>query len=447
MHQRVAQGGGDRPGVAVHPPGDRGQARRAVVAGVHRGHHRQQHLRGADVGRRLVAADVLLAGLQRQPVGRVPVTVHRHPHQAARQLPGVFGVHGQVAGVRAAEAHRHTESLCGAEGDVGADLTGGGHQRQRQQVGAHRHQRTTLVRALDQGGPVGDPAAGPRQLGDHTEELAVGQAVPQVGGDDLDAQRLGAGRQDRAGLGEDVDIDGQPPGVTPHGPVHQRHGLGGGGALVEHRSVGDLQAGQVGHHGLEVQQRLEPALADLRLVRRVRGVPGRVFEDVAQQYRRGQRVVVALPDHGHRDGVGIGHCAQFGERLVLGRRGRQAVEPRRRACGVQRVQDVGGQCLGREFVEGGDADDVEHGCDGGAVGADVAIGKSVGRRRSGGHRGLLAQRGTHVPPPLSSTRAGRLRDSAGSAAFPHGRAGRVFTTRNAAFQRHRGLTRSGGLRG
>ncbi len=66
----------------------------------------------------------------------------------------------------------------------------------------------------------------------------------------------------------------------------QRHRLGRGGALVEHRRVRGGQPGQVGDHGLEVQQRLQPALADLRLVRRVRGVPGRGLEDVAADHRR-----------------------------------------------------------------------------------------------------------------------------------------------------------------
>src|SRR5262249_55124044 len=37
----------------------------------------------------------------------------------------------------------------------------------------------------------------------------------------------------------------------------------------------------------EVQQRLQPALADLGLVRRVGGVPRRVLEHVAQDDRRG----------------------------------------------------------------------------------------------------------------------------------------------------------------
>ena len=52
-------------------------------------------------------------------------------------------------------------------------------------------------------------------------------------------------------------------------------------------AFGGRQPGEVGDHGLEVQQRLEPALADLRLVRRVGGVPGRVLQHVAPDHRRG----------------------------------------------------------------------------------------------------------------------------------------------------------------
>src|SRR5215470_15672262 len=41
------------------------------------------------------------------------------------------------------------------------------------------------------------------------------------------------------------------------------------GALIEHRRVGDLETGQVGHHGLEVQQCFQTALTDFWLVRSV----------------------------------------------------------------------------------------------------------------------------------------------------------------------------------
>ena len=184
----------------MHPVGDRRQPVGAVVAGVHGGHHRQQHLRGADVAGGLVAADVLLAGLQREPVGGRAVGVHGDADQAAGQLAGVLGVHGEVAGVRTTESHWHAEALGGAEGDVGADLSGRGDQRQRQQVGTDGDQRAALVGLLDEVGPVDDASAGAGQLDDHAEEVAVGQSVAQVGGDDLDAERRGAGGQHRGGL-------------------------------------------------------------------------------------------------------------------------------------------------------------------------------------------------------------------------------------------------------
>ena len=78
----------------------------------------------------------------------------------------------------------------------------------------------------------------------------------------------------------------------------QRHRLGGGRGLVEQRRVGERQAGEVGDHRLEVEQRLEPALRDLGLVGRVLRVPARVLEDVAQDDGRRVAVVVAHADEG-----------------------------------------------------------------------------------------------------------------------------------------------------
>ena len=274
--------------------------------------------------------------------------------------------------MRAAESHWHAEPLGGAERDVGADLARRCDQRQRQQVRAHGDQCAAVVRLGHQSGPVRDPAAGAGQLGDDAEELTVGQAVTQVGGDDFDAQRLGAGGQHRRRLGEDVGVDGQPVRAATGRAVHQRHGLGGRGALVEHRRVRDLEAGEVGDHGLEIQQRFQPALTDLGLIGRVGGVPGRVLHDVAEQHRGCERVVVALPDHRDRNGVGVGQRPQLRQRLGLAGGRRQPVQPGRVTIS-ELVQDAGRDRLGRQGVERVDTDDREHGGNGLVIGADVPV--------------------------------------------------------------------------
>ena len=116
--------------------------------------------------------------------------------------------------------------------------------------------------------------------------------------------------------------------------AYERHRLGGGGALVEQRRVGGRQPGQVGDHGLEVEQRLEAALGDLGLVGRVGGVPGRVLEHVAPDHRRRDRRVVAQADHRLGGTVLRGERAQRPRGGLLVERVRQV--ERRQRCGSRR---------------------------------------------------------------------------------------------------------------
>ena len=143
----------------------------------------------------------------------------------------------------------------------------------------------------------------------------------------------------------DVGVDDEGVRRALDGSMHQRHGLGCGGALVEHRGVGHLEPRQFLDHRLEIQQCLEPALTDLRLVWRVGGVPGRVLEDVALQHRRGQRVEVALSDHRDGHGVRVGHPSQFSEGLLFGGGRRQLIESRGYSVGRQSVENACGKRL------------------------------------------------------------------------------------------------------
>ena len=98
--------------------GDGGEPVGAVIDPIHRRHHGRQHLRGTDVGSCLLAADVLFAGLQGQPIGRLTCGIDTDAYQPAGQRAFEGITAGDVSGMGPATAHRHAEALGGANDDV-----------------------------------------------------------------------------------------------------------------------------------------------------------------------------------------------------------------------------------------------------------------------------------------------------------------------------------------
>ena len=125
------QGGGHEMGAL----GDGPQPDWAMEHRIERGHHGQQRLGGADVRRGLLPSDVLLAGLQRQPVGAGARGVDRDADEAAGHGPLQLVAAGHERGVGPAEAHGHAEALRGADGDVRAHGPGLLEHAERQKVG------------------------------------------------------------------------------------------------------------------------------------------------------------------------------------------------------------------------------------------------------------------------------------------------------------------------
>ncbi len=101
------------------------------------------------------------------------------------------------------------------------------------------------------------------------------------------------------------------------------HGFRGGGRLVQQRGIRDFQTGQVHDHGLEVQQRLQPALGNLSLVWRVLSVPSGIFQNVALDDGGRDAVVVAQPNKRAENLVLRGDASEFLEQAKLTARGRQ----------------------------------------------------------------------------------------------------------------------------
>ena len=329
---------------------------------IHAGHHREEDLRGADVGGRLLAPDVLLAGLQRQPVCGVAGGVDRDADEAARHLPLEAGPDRHVAGVRAAEAHRDAEPLAAPDGDVRAPLPRRRDEGEGQEVGGRGDEGTVLVGGRGQRAEVAQLAVGAGVLDDDAEDVTTtgrrtervdAVDVGEVGDRHLDAQRQGPGLGDRDGLRQGVPVDEEDRlGGALRAAAHEGHRLGDRGGLVEERRAGDGEAGEVADDGLEVDEGLEPALGDLRLVRRVGGVPGGVLQDVALDHRRGHRAVVAEADHRAHQRVEAGQPTQLADHGALRRCGVEAQGPVR--------TDGAGYGDVDEGVEGGLADHLEH---------------------------------------------------------------------------------------
>jgi hypothetical protein len=320
---QALEAAGEGARVGVDPPGDGGEPLGPVVDGVEPGDVGEEHLRRADVGGRLLAADVLLAGLERHPEGGVALRVHAEPDDPAGDLPLELVGGGEERGVRAAVPHRHAEPLGVADGAVRPELARRAEEGQRQQVGRDGDVGARGVGGLAEPGVVAHGAVRGRVLEERAERGVVEVELGGVGDDDLHAERLGAALDHRDRLRVAVGGDEEPRALARL-PEEHAHRLGRGRPLVEQRGVGDGEPGEVGDGGLEVQEGLEPALRDLGLVGGVGGVPAGVLEDVPEDDRRRERSVVAHPDVRAVDVVPLGEGAGLRQQLVLGQGGGRA---------------------------------------------------------------------------------------------------------------------------
>ena len=386
-HAERLQAAGQRARQPVHAQGDLAQPAGAVVRRVHAGDVGQQRLRRADVRRRPFAPDVLLARLQRHPQGRASPGVDGHADHPPRQLARGGAAGREERGVRPAVARRDAEALRAADHHVGPRLPRRRQQRERQQVRRHDDLRARGVRPRRDRGQVVEAARGVGRLHQHADQVVRSPGGPRradVGHLDLDAQRLGPPPHDRDGLGKTFRRDQEAPRVrAPPRLQAAQHGqrLGRRGGLVEQRGVGDLHPGQVRDGGLKGQQRLQPALRDLGLVRRVGGVPAGVFEQVAADHGRRDAAVVAEPDERPPGRVAVGQPAHPGQEGRLRLRLRQVGEPRQ--------ADAGGDRLVHQGVERRRPDHLQHAVDVRRARPDVAVRESGGRVS---HAGLSRRR-------------------------------------------------------
>ena len=181
---------------------------------------RVQRLRGADVVGRLLAADVLLAGLQREHEAAAPVGVGRLARDPAGHPAQVLLGGGEEAERRAAEVEPVAERLALADGDVDAALARRAQDAEGDRVDRGDAERAGLVRGRRQRLEVLDRAEEVRVLDEDGGDVLVDRSSASSAGsvtpsrepdlDHLGAEAAGVGLERRAGVRVQAARDDQP---------------------------------------------------------------------------------------------------------------------------------------------------------------------------------------------------------------------------------------------
>ncbi len=103
----------------MYPLGNPLQSGRAMIHGIHRGNNGQQHLGGTDITGCFLAADMLLAGLQRQAIRWVALTVLGYTYDPTRHHPRIGLLRGKEGRVRPTKAQRYPKALTTAHRNIG----------------------------------------------------------------------------------------------------------------------------------------------------------------------------------------------------------------------------------------------------------------------------------------------------------------------------------------
>ncbi len=255
-------------------------------AQVYGGRERVQGLVGADVGGGFGPADVLLAGLQRQGVAGLPVLIEGLTHQTSWDLTGVSLAAGQEARGRTSEGGGVAEHLHVADRDIRTSRTWRLQDPERRRVDRDHQQGAEAMRGLreqlqildhseyvgllHQHCPDGVPRAfDPWTAGREKSIDGAGGSRAWVQGRSVNRE-IGAGGvagHHLSGLRVDAGRDQYP--LPPSEAQRHEGGLGQRRWSVIEGRVGYLHARELADAALKLEDVLERALADLRLIRGV----------------------------------------------------------------------------------------------------------------------------------------------------------------------------------
>ena len=217
-----------QPRQQPHALGDARQPFRPMPHRIHARHHRQQHLRGADIGCRFFAADMLFARLQRKPHRGRPRGIHGNAYKPAWHQALMRIRHRHESGMRPAIPHGHAKALRAAHHHIGAHFARRLQQCQRKRISRNNRQPAHVMHSSDFGRQVAHFACGARIL-QHEREGLFGSTsrgnTRHFRHHHAIAKRRGAGFQHGTGLRMKVCRQHNHIGFATRRGMGQRHGF------------------------------------------------------------------------------------------------------------------------------------------------------------------------------------------------------------------------------
>ena len=345
-----------------------------VVNRIESGHSCQQRLGGTNIRSSLLAFDMLFAGLQCQAVRLVSVSILGDTDDAARNLALVIVACRKISGRRSAVEHRDTEALARAEDNIRAPFARRSQQDEAHQVGCDSYLGTLVVATVYEIRIVLDRAVRVRILDDGSIDILSQFSrlvISELQFDTLrDSTRMDNCRRrfeyvvvDEERIRSSLDLS------TAAGVEQHRSSFGGSRSLVQQRTVGERHGGQVANHRLEIQQSFQAALGNFSLIRRIGGVPNRIFKYVPHDGGGADRIVPAHSDIGSIDFVLGGQFFYMFGKFPLRHWLRQ----------VQRLleADILRNRLVDELVQRTDSNRTQHGCDVVRIDTEVSANKFI----------------------------------------------------------------------
>ena len=271
---------------------------RAIVNRIHSAHCCHKGCSGADVGGSLLPLYMLLACLEGKSYRPLAKPVNRDAYDTSRYLPLVVILCSHKACSRTAKAHREAKTLSASNSAVRTPGSRLFKKSKRKKVAVSCYKSACSVHLLAEIRIISNLSICCRVLHNCAIALRIYLCCCVISHLYLYSKAGSSCLKHREHLREEVFVCKEHiPALLYRSAAshleHHSHSLCRSLRIVQHRAVGEREAGKAAYHCLEDEQSLKTPLGYLCLIRSVRGVPARVLKNISYHNRKNICAIIA----------------------------------------------------------------------------------------------------------------------------------------------------------